>query len=228
MSVAYATILAMDNEKETWFKWDYVCSYCDSNIEMTIKSNGHKHSEVCPKCYQPLTLMSVVDVTIVPSTTKEGQTMETETTMNTLPLTDVEKYDPTLLVTYKKIHAYSDPEYVTEKITNIEWELSNARHNAKVVSSLQSKINSVKDIIIEAFADSADQDTLRDIAEILEIELTKEISWEATIHVSGTMQVSLLEDYDFESELNDNLSVDSQHGDISVENYEIANCQEAY
>lgn len=42
------------------------------------------------------------------------------------------------------------------------------------------------------------------------------------------MQVSLLEDNDFESELNDNLFVDSQHGDIQIDNYEVANVQEAY
>jgi flagellar basal body-associated protein FliL len=207
-------------------KYTWVCTGdCDALIEYTYKDGYGWPNGVmqltCP-CGSTCTLLSVAPATIVPSTTKEGQTMETtETTLAT-------PYNADLLVTYKIIHGYSDPEYVTDKVRNIEWELSNARTNSKAVSSLQNKINSVKDIIIEAFADSDDQDTLKDIAETLDIELTKEISWEATLHVSGTMQVSLLEDYDFESELNDNLFVDSQHGDIVIGDYEVANVQESY
>ncbi len=138
------------------------------------------------------------------------------------------EYNPDLLVTYKVISNYSDPEYATDKVRNIEWDLHNARTNSKAVNAIQNRIGLVSDIITEAYADSLDQETLQAIAEALEIPLTKEISWEATLHVSGTMQVSLLEDNDFESELNDNLFVDSQHGDIQIDNYEVANVQEAY
>lgn len=138
------------------------------------------------------------------------------------------EYNPDLLVTYKVISNYSDPEYATDKVRNIEWDLHNARTNSKAVNSIQNRIGLVSDIITEAYADSLDQETLQAIAEALEIPLTKEISWEATLHVSGTMQVSLLEDNDFESELNDNLFVDSQNGDIQIDNYEVANVQEAY
>ena len=91
-----------------------------------------------------------------------------EVTMNNLPLSDAEKYNPDLSVTYKVIHGYSDPEYTTAKVTSIEWDLHNARQTQKSNGVLTSKINSVKDIITEAFADSDDQDTLRTIAETLE------------------------------------------------------------
>ena len=145
------------------------------------------------------------------------------------PLSDLEKYNPDLLVTYKVIKGYSDAEYTTDKVRNIEWELHNARGNARVALDLQNKIDSVKSIIVNSFPDSDDQDTLTEIAEALNIELTKEITWEATIHVSGTMQVSLTDsNYDFESELNDNLFVDSQNGDIEIGDYEVANVQESY
>ena len=145
------------------------------------------------------------------------------------PLSDLEKYNPDLLVTYKVIKGYSDAEYTTDKVRNIEWELHNARGNARVALDLQNKIDLVKSIIINTFPDSDDQETLTEIAQTLGIELTKEITWEATIHVSGTMQVSLTDsDYDFESELNDNLFVDSQNGDIEIGDYEVANVQEAY
>jgi len=59
------------NEMTTWNKWDYLCTNCDANIEMTIKSNGNLHKDNCPKCDFAMTLMSVVDATI-PDDKKEG------------------------------------------------------------------------------------------------------------------------------------------------------------
>ena len=85
----------------------------------------------------------------------------------------------------------------------------------------------VKLAIVNSFPDSEDQDTLTEIAEALDIELTKEITWSATIHVSGTMQVPL-SDNDFESELADNLFVDSQNGDIEIDDYQVSNIEESY
>ena len=151
-----------------------------------------------------------------------------ETTMNNLPLSDAEKYNPDLLVTYKVIKDFADAEYNTDKVRNIEYELHNSRKNAKIALQFQNKIASVKSIILDAYSDSDDQETLLNIAEALDIELTKEISWEATINVSGTIQVSLTEDFDLESEINDSLYVEAQSGDIQVDNYEVTNAQEAY
>ena len=213
-------------------KYTWVCTGdCDALIEYTYKDGYGWPNGVmqltCP-CGSTCTLLSVAPATIVPSTTKEGQIMETETTMNNLPLSDAEKYNPDMLVTYKALRDFSDPEYITDKVRNIEYELHNSRQNARIALQFQNKIDSVRSLIIDNFTDSDDQDTLTSIAEILDIELTKEISWEATIHVNGTMQVSLTEEVDFESELNDNLFVDSQHGDIEIDGYEVANVQEAY
>jgi hypothetical protein len=166
----------------------------------------------------------VEHATIAPSTqTKEEKMESTETTV-TLAV----NYNPDQLVTYKILNGYTDPEYATDKVRNIEWDLHNARNNSKAVASIQSKIDSVKSYIINAYPDSDDQFSLTEIAEILGIELTKEVQWEATIHVSGTMSVPLTEDYDLESELNDNLFVDSSGGDIDVTNYEVANVNEEY
>ena len=218
----------------TYKKYTWVCTGdCDGLFECTFKDGFGWPNGVmqytCP-CGSNCTLLSVEDATIPytdsPLPTKEEK-ME-ETTMNNLPLSDAEKYNPDLLVTYKVVRGYADAEYSTDKVRNIEYELHNGRQNGKLALAFQNKIDSVKSIIINAFPDSDDQDTLTDIANALDIELTKEITWEATIHVSGTMQVSLTDDYDFESELNDNLFVDSQHGDIIIGEYEVANAQEAY
>jgi hypothetical protein len=146
------------------------------------------------------------------------------------PLSDIEKYNPDLLVTYKVIRGYSDAEYTTDKVRNIEYELHNGRTNSKIASALQNKISLVKDIISEAYADSSDQETLVAIAEALEIELVKEINWSASIEVSGTISINLLEDTDFdlESEITDNLFADSQNSNIEINDQEICNVREDY
>jgi hypothetical protein len=209
-------------------KYTFVCDpdECDTLIELTTSDGFGFPSGVtqltCPCNRQ----MSYLGCTILPTTTK-GNTMNGMTTEN-LPLSDAEKYNPDQLVTYKVINGYSDAQYETDKVRNIEWELHNSRQNSKAVLAMTNKIDSVKSIIVNSLPDSDDQETLIEIANALDIELTKEINWSATITVSGTMQVSLTEDYDFESELNDNLFVDSQHGDIEIHDYEVSNIEEAY
>ena len=148
---------------------------------------------------------------------------ETTTPAVTVPDT----YNPNLLVTYKVIHGYSDPEYTTAKVASLEWDLHNARQAQKHNNVLNGKIDAVKEIICEAYADSQDQDTLREIAEALGIELTREVEWSATIEVSGTISVDLLEgDVDVEQEIYDNLYVDSQNGQIEIVDTEVTNVRE--
>ena len=208
-------------------KYTFVCDpdECDSLIELTSSDGFGFPSGVteltCP-CGRKTTLLSVEHATIPPITQTKEEKMETTTPA--VPDT----YNPNLLVTYKVIHGYSDAEYATDKVTSIEWDLHNARKNSKHNAVLISKIDSVKDIITEAYGDSEDQETLRAIAEALDIALTRTIEWSATIEVSGTMQLDLLEDSDtdVESEIYDNLYVDSQNGNIEVIDQEVTNVRE--
>jgi len=170
--------------------------------------------------------VSVEHATIQPTNQTKEEKME-ETTVGTINdlLTP---YNPDMLVTYKKISGYSDTEFLTDKVRNIEWELHNARTNSKAVSAIQNKISLVKDIITEAYADSLDQETLQAIAEALEIQLTREVEWSATIEVSGTLTIDLLESTvdDVEQEIYDNLYVDSQNGQIEIVDTEVTNVRE--
>jgi len=227
MSVGACIILDMTKyQKYTW-----VCtSDCDALIEYTFKDGYGWPAGVMDltcRCGTNCTLLSVEDATIPytdsPLPTEE-ETMEDATISTTIP----ESYNPNLLVTYKVIRGYSDAEYATDKVTSIEWDLHNSRTNSKMIQVLNSKIDSVKDIITEAYGDSDDQETLRSIAEALGIELTRTIEWSATIEVSGTMELDLLADYDtdVESEIYDNLSVDSQNGNIEVIDTEVTNVRE--
>jgi hypothetical protein len=210
-------------------KYTWVCtSDCDALIEYTFKDgygwpNGV--TDLTCRCGTSCTLLSVEDATI-PYTdtplTKEER-METETPAVTVPDT----YNPNLLVTYKVIRGYSDAEYATDKVSSIEWDLHNSRTNSKTVQVLNSKIDTVKDIILEAYADSDDQETLQSIAEALGIELTRDIQFTATIEVSGTVTLNLLEDYDLESEITDSLYVDANNGNIQIDDTEVCHVREA-
>jgi len=209
-------------------KYTFVCDpdECDSLIELTSSDGFGFPSGVteltCP-CGRKTTLVSVEHATIAPTNQTKEETMETTDTT----VSPAVEYNPDLLVTYKVISGYSDPTYATDKVRNIEWELHNSRTNSKAVSSLNNKIGLVKDIISEAYADSLDQETLQAIAEALDIPLVKEIEWSATIEVSGTLTIDLLEgDVDVESEIYDNLYVESQNGNIEVGDVEVTNVRE--
>jgi hypothetical protein len=211
-------------------KYTFACDpdECDVLIELTSSDGFGFPSGVteitCP-CGRKPVLLSVVNATIAPINQTKEEKME-EVSMNNLPLSDAEKYNPDLLVTYKVIRGYSDPEFTTDKVTSIEWDLHNARQAQKHNGVLQDKINTAKDIIAEAYADSQDQDTLRSIAEALGIELTRTVEWTATIEVSGTIELDLLEDYDIEDEITDNLYVDSQSGRIEIADQEVCHVRE--
>jgi len=210
-------------------KYTFVCDpdECDCLIELTSSDGFGFPSGVteltCP-CGRRTTLVSVVHATIAPITQTKEEKMEDTTTTTPIP----ESYNSNLLVTYKVIRGYSDAEYATDKVTSIEWDLHNGRQSQKQVNLYLSKIDTVKDIITEAYADSDDQETLRSIAEALGIALTRDVEWSATIEVSGTIQLDLLadSDTDVEQEIYDNLYVDSQNGNIEIVDQEVTNVRE--
>ena len=211
-------------------KYTFACDpdNCDVLIELTSSDGFGFPSGVmeitCP-CGRKPTLLSVETATILPTTqTKEEKMEETTTPAVTVPDT----YNANLLVTYKVIRGNSDAEYATDKVASIEWDLHNGRQSQKRVSVLNDKISTVKDIITEAYADSDDQETLRAIAEALDIPLTRTVEWTASIEVSGTIELDLLSDYDtdLESEITDNLFAESQNGNIEIVDQEVVHVRE--
>ena len=214
-------------------KYTWVCtSDCDALIEYTFKDgygwpNGV--TDLTCRCGTNCTLLSVEDATIPytdsPLPTEEEKMETTEKPAVTVPDT----YNANLLVTYKVIHGYSDATYETDKVASIEWSLHNGRESQKRVSLYLSKIDAVKEIICEAYADSGDQDTLREIAEAHDIELIKEVLFTASVEVSGTYSYNVLEnDYelDLESEVTDALYADSNNGNITIDDTEVCNVRE--
>ena len=220
-------LLSSKYQKYTW-----ICpSDCDALIEYTFKDGYGWPSgvmELTCRCGTACVLLSVEDATIPytdsPLPTKEEKMEETTTPAVTVPDT----YNSNLLVTYKVIKGYSDAEYATDKVASIEWDLHNGRQSQKQASMYASKIDAAKDIITEAYGDSDDQETLRSIAEALSIDLTRTVEWSATIEVSGTIELDLLadSDTDVEQEIYDSLYVESQNGNIQVDDTEVTNVRE--
>jgi hypothetical protein len=215
-------------------KYTWVCtSDCDALIEYTFKDgygwpNGVM--DLTCRCGTDCTLLSVEDATIPytdsPLPTEEEKMETTETPAVTVPDT----YNANLLVTYKVIKGYSDPEYATDKVASIEWDLHNARQTQKSNAVLHDKINTVKDIITEAYTDSDDQETLRAIAEALGIELVRDVQFTATLEVSGTYSYNVLDGEssdDLDSEVTDALYADSNHGNICIDDTEVCNVRES-
>jgi len=211
-------------------KYTFACDpdNCDVLIELTSSDGFGFPSGVmeitCP-CGRKPVLLSVVNATIAPTTQTKEEKME-EPTTTTIPDT----YNPNLLVTYKVIKGYSDAEYATDKVTSIEWDLHNARQSQKRVGVFEDKINTVKDIITEAYEDSEDKDTLRAIAEALSIELVREVLFTATLEVSGTYTYNILDsDYelDLDSEVTDALYAESNNGNIQIDDTEVCHVREA-
>jgi hypothetical protein len=216
-------------------KYTWVCtSDCDALIEYTFKDGYGWPAgvmELTCRCGTACTLLSVEDATIpytdTPLTKEEKmESPSTEITTSTVPDT----YNANLLVTYKVIRGYSDAEYATDKVASLEWDLHNGRQSQKKVSLLQDKINKVKDIITEAYEESDDQETLRAIAEALDIELVREVLFTATLEVSGTYTYNILDsDYelDLDSEVTDALYADSNNGNITIDDTEVCHVREA-
>ena len=203
----------MDNNKETWFKWDYVCPDCDANIVMIAKSNGQGHDSYCLKCAGDLTLMSVVDVTISNVTQKKEEEMLTETPAQTMTLNWVEND-------------------VQSTKTYTENDVRSAIYNNKQLNNKMNeyfrKESQLRTLLNDVFHDSEDQDTLSQIAEIFDVPLTKEVEVTAWVSVNMTVEVDMREgEYDIEDLVRNNLSVDA-YSPVSVNDFDVDRVEENY
>jgi len=217
------TILAMINTNENKLvstKYTFICDpdACDCLIEVTSSDVFGFPSGVteltCP-CGRKTTLMSVVSATINPTTKKE-EIMDIST-----------EYNPDLIVTYKEITDGST-EYITAKVNEVEWKLREYRQLRGKMIENNNKLATLESIIISAYDNSNDQDTLTSIADLFNIELTKQIEFNATIEVNGIMRVPLNEGFDLETMLSDELSVSSYGNDVDILDYSIFEVSGSY
>ena len=135
-------------------------------------------------------------------------------------------YNPNLLVTYKAIAganaAPEAPTFLTTKINDLEWDLHLGRINNDRLGKLERLINGVEEQVIEWTNPNYDKDeVIAGICEYFNINPTKEVTVTGTISYEVTVSIPLneVEDFDADYLLGDELSLDSNSSNISVDNW---------
>jgi hypothetical protein len=129
-------------------------------------------------------------------------------------------YNPNQLVTYKVIDLDATDQiisYPTVKVTDIEWDLEQNRRNTKNLAQYISNVNMLESRLPE-YLDMDSEEIVSDICSIFGFNPTKEIEFEATATITGTVEIPLseLKDFDIDN-LNLYVSVDSYEYDINAD-----------
>ena len=218
MSVQACIILGMT---ETWTKNTYACDpdECDTLIEITSSDkfgfpSGSVNNVTCP-CGRRPNLLSVEPATIAPII--ERKEMET----NVMPDT----YNPNLLVTYKSINN-GDVSYPTIKVVDLEYHLDSYRRLQDQLVISNGQIGQILDNLTAQgwYNPNVDkEDVLRDLCEILQHEAKQSITITGNLSFEVSYEIPLdeVEDFDARYFLQDNLTLDSYHGDVCIETYEV-------
>lgn len=144
----------------------------------------------------------------------------------------IDMYNPHALVTLKKITntESGDAQFELYKTTELEGVLDDLRRRDNILSQHLEASNKQLGQIIDNltaegwYSDSVDkEDVLRDLCSILDHNPQQEMSWSATITVSGTTLVNLDEvnDFDIRYHLNDELTVDSNDWNTKIDSWDI-------
>jgi len=144
----------------------------------------------------------------------------------------LDMYNPHALVTLKKIinTESGDAQFELYKTTELEGVLNDYRSRENYLSRHLESSNKQLGQIIENlsaegwYSDSVDkEDVLRDLCSILDHNPQQEMSWSATITISGTTLVNLDEvnDFDIRYHLNDELSIDSNDFNTKIDSWDI-------
>jgi hypothetical protein len=112
-------------------------------------------------------------------------------------------YNPNLLVTYKYIpETYAAPEsptFMTDKVTQIEWDLHNGRNNSVIVKERREDIEWLEEQIPEWYDSNYNkEEVLRELAERFNINPVKQVEVQGTVSFTGTINVPLSEIEDFD------------------------------
>ena len=178
---------------QKWFKYTFVCnSECDALIEYTFKPGytPNNVTDVTCLCGSYTTPVSVEDATILPITEKKEETMSTATTT-----------------------------YMEEQVNELKAQLAN-HQNCDYWKSENGRIQrQLIELVTDAYENDSDSaDILRGVCEIIDFEPKGEVSFTATITVTGRMDVplgedvaSMLEDIEF--------SVEAYNGDVIIDDY---------
>ena len=121
-------------------------------------------------------------------------------------------YNPNLLVTYKYVpETYAAPEsptFMTDKVTQIEWELHNGRTNANIAAERRGDTEWLEEQIPEWYDPNySKEDVLKALAEHFRINPMKQMSVYGTVTFSGTINIPISEIEDFDLS---NVTIDAE------------------
>ena len=107
-------------------------------------------------------------------------------------------YNPNLLVTYKYVpETYAAPEaptFMTDKVTDIEWQLHKSRGYENIAAERRGDLSWLEDQIVEWYDPNySKEDVLQQLAEYFKLNPTKEIEVQGTVSFSGTINVPISE-----------------------------------
>ena len=134
-------------------------------------------------------------------------------------------YNPNLLVTYKSINN-GDVSYPTIKVVDLEYNLDSYRRLQDQLVISNGQIGRILDNLTTQgwYNPNVDkEDVLRDLCEILQHEPKQSITITGSISFEVSYEIPLdeVEDFDARYFLQDNLTLDSYHGDVCIESYEV-------
>jgi hypothetical protein len=198
-----------------WNKYTYLNTDTDCLIEVTHLEGTEERILHTPLNESPYVLLSVADATITP--TNERKEMD----INTVPDT----YNPNLLVTYKSI-INGDVSYPNIKVVDLEYNLDSYRRLQDQLVISNGQIGRILDNMDAKgwYNPNVDkEDVLRDLCEILghEPKQTVTITGNLSFEVSYEIPMEDVEDFDARYFLQDNLTLDSYHGDVCVESFDV-------
>lgn len=127
-----------------------------------------------------------------------------------------EHYNPHQLVTYKVIDG-DNVTYPTKKVTDIETSLDSARYWKEQWNKIGERVARLENDLPE-YLDMDSEDIVAAICEIFGFNPTKEVEFEATVRVSGTIEVPLSSLKDFDIDYADiSVNVDCYEYNINAE-----------
>ena len=129
-------------------------------------------------------------------------------------------YNPNQLLTYKVIDLDAPDQtiqYPTVKVVDIEWELEQGRRKSKRLNEYVEKVGHVESRLAD-YMEMDSEDIVSELCNIFGFNPTKEIEFEATATITGTVSIPLsdLKDFDIDN-LDLYVNVDSYAYEISAD-----------
>ena len=133
-------------------------------------------------------------------------------------------YNPNQLVTYKVIDSDATDQTIswpTVKVVDLEWELEQGRRKSKRLNEYIEKVGHVENRLADYLEMDA-EDIVSELCNIFGFNPTKEIEFEATATITGTITVPLSDVADFDiNDVDLNISIDAYSYDIDDYNVEV-------